>query len=255
MVYLDMVMALNFAVDLLLLIGTNSLCGYPLSLGRAALAATLGGIYGGVCLVPGLRFLGGTVWRLVFLALMAVLAFGFDRSALRRGAVFVFLSMALGGVALGLGNGGTGALMGAAAGVTLLCLIGFHGKVGQRQYTTVELAWGNKRKKLTALCDTGNTLRDPITGQQALVVGADIAWDLLGITEEQLSSPIETMARLPVPGLHLIPYRAVGQPGGMMLALKMDEVKVGGQKMDCIVAFAPQNISNEGYQALAGGSI
>lgn len=255
MVYVDVVMALNFTVDLLLLMGTNCICGYPMAFRRTALAAVLGGVYGGVCLMPGFRFLGKTVWRLVFLGLMATIAFGLDRSALRRGAVFVFLSMALGGIALGLGNGGTGALIGAAAGVTLLCMIGFSGKAGQRQYTTVELILGNKRKKLTALCDTGNTLRDPITGQQVLVVGAELAWDLLGLTQQQLASPVETISALAVPGLRLIPYRAVGQPGGMLLAVKMDKVIVGGQVGNSIVAFAPQNISGEGYQALAGGSI
>lgn len=255
MIYLDVVMGLNFAVDFLLLVGTNSLCGFPVRLGRTAAAALLGGLYGGVCLLPGFRFLGGTVWRLVFLALMAVIAFGIDRSAVRRGAIFVFLSMALGGIALGLGNGGTGALIGAAAGVALLCLIGFQGKVGRQQYATLELKWGENGRKLTALLDTGNTLRDPVTGDQVLVVGADVAWDLLSLTPAQLSSPVETMAQLSVPGLRLIPYRAVGQPGGMLLGIRLDEVKLDGERLRCVVAFAPQIIGSDGYQALAGGSI
>ena len=98
-VYLDLVVLLNFAVDFLLLLGTNRLCGYPMRPGRAVGAAAVGGIYAGACAVPGFFFLGSLVWRTVSLILITVVAFGLDRSCLRRGIVFSFLCMALGGVA------------------------------------------------------------------------------------------------------------------------------------------------------------
>lgn len=255
MVYLDLVILLNFLVDFLLLFGTNRLAGYPASVGRTAGAAALGGIYGGVCLIPGFSFLGNTCWRLVFLGLMAVIAFGWNRSALRRGVMFVLLSMALGGIALGFGSGGWLMLIGAAAGVALLCAVAFRDKPGARQYLQAELTYGKQKKHLTALCDTGNTLRDPITGGNVLVVGADVAWELLGLTDAQLAAPIETLTAARIPGLRLIPYRAVGQPGGMLLAIKIDSVRIGGKGCDPIVAFAPHKLGNEGYQALAGGVI
>lgn len=253
--YLDLVMGLNFAVDLFLLLGSNALAGYPLSLKRAALAAAVGGIYGGVCLLPGFRFLGSVPWRLVFLGVMSVIAFGWNRSAVRRGTLFVLLSMALGGIALGLGNGGMGAIIGSAAAVALLCVVGFHSRAGQRRFMKVELVCRGKRKVLTALCDTGNTLRDPVTGQQVLVVGADVAADLLALTPQALASPLETLTKAGIPGLRLIPYRAVGQPGGMLLAMKMEEVRMDGKVRGDLVAFAPQTLGNDGYEALAGGMI
>lgn len=251
--YLDLVVMLNFAVDFLLLMGTNSLAGFPKAPGRSAAAAAVGGIYGGVCLLPSFRFLGGTVWRIVFLGIMAVIAFGWNRSAVRRGILFVFLSMALGGIALGIGNGGALALIGAAAGVALLCAVGFQGKAGSQKYSTVELQLKGKSRRMTALHDTGNTLKDPVTGRQVLVVGADAARDLLGLTPQQLASPVQTMAEAKVPGLRLIPYRAVGNPCGMLLAMKMDEVRIDGVRKDMIVAFAPQRLGYDGVDALAGG--
>lgn len=253
MVYLDLVMGLNFVVDLLLLMGTNGLSGFPASPGRSAAAAVLGGIYGGVCLLPGFRFLGNTVWRVIFLALMAMIAFGWNRSAIRRGAVFVLLSMALGGIAVGIGKGGMGAVIASAGGICLLCLLGFRDKIGTKKMLRVCLTRSGKKRCITALYDTGNHLRDPISGQPVMVVGAQIAGDLLGLTEEQLSAPVETMASAAIPGLRLIPYRAVGQPGGMLLAMRLDEVTVDGKEGNALVAFAPQRIGNEGYQALAGG--
>lgn len=246
-VYLDLVMILNFLVDFLLLLGTNRLSGFPMGARRAALAAGLGALYSGACMLPGFRFLGNTLWRLVSLGLMASIAFGWNRSTIKRGGIFVLLSMALGGIALGMGQGSFPMLVLAAMGVWLLCRIGFGGSVGQ-EYVPVEI----EQLKLIALRDTGNTLRDPVTGEGVLIVSADAAWHLCGLTEAQLQHPMETM--LTVSGFRLIPYRAVGQPGSMLLARKFEHVKIGDRRGSAIVAFAPEQIGRgECYQALAGG--
>ena len=103
-VYLDLVVLLNFLVDGLLLMGANRLTGYPAGWRRCALAAAVGGVYAGACMLPACRFLGNTLWRIVSLVSMAVIAFGWNFSALRRGTIFVLLSMALGGLASSMGN-------------------------------------------------------------------------------------------------------------------------------------------------------
>ncbi len=254
-VYLDMVVLLNFLVDFLLLLGTNRLCGYPIRPGRTAGAALLGGVYAGACALPGFFFLGNLFWRLIFLALMSVIAFGLDRSCLRRGILFVFLCMGLGGVATGMGNADFSEIAAAAAVMLILCFIGFRGRVGSI-YSTVTLVHRGKKRQLTALRDTGNTLKDPISGEPVLVVGADIARDLLGLSIDILKDPICTVEQGKVPGLRLIPYRSVGNPYGMLVALRLDEVWVGKERTGGLVAFAPETIGRgEGYQALAGGAI
>ena len=253
-VYLDVILALNFLVDFLLLMGTNRLCGYPPFPGRAALAAALGGVYGCACLLPGFYFLGNTLWRTVSLALMSVIAFGAQKSAVRRGVVFVLLSMALGGVALGFGSGSVGSLIAAAFGVFFMCAFGFRSTLGVENYVPVELCYQNKRICLTALRDTGNTLRDPVTGRPVLVVGADTAQLLTGLSKQQLQKPVESISA--VPGLRLIPYRAVGNDSGMLLALKIPQVKIGAWQGSSLVAYAPEGLSMQGeYQALTGGAV
>ena len=251
-VYLDLVIILNFLVDFLLLVGTNRLAGFPLGAGRCALGGALGALYAGMCLVPGFRFLGNGFWRLVFLALMALTAFGVEKSALRRGLLFLLLSMALGGVAEGLGDGSFGALVLGAAVIALLCALGFQGKLGER-YITVELYHQDRRCTVRALVDTGNTLKDHLTGQSVLVAGERAAKLLLDLDAARLADPIGTIQV--IPGLRLIPYRAVGQSGGMLLAAKM-EAKIGKKRESCLVAFAPQEIGNgTEYEALIGGMV
>ena len=255
-IYLDLVVILNFLVDFLLLLGTNRLSGFPLSAPRAAAAAALGAVYSGVCMLPCLRFLGGLLWRIVSLAGMAVTAFGINKSAIRRGGVFLLLSMALGGVALSLGRGNFVSLVLAAGGVWALCHFALGGQVGGREYVPVELTHNGKTVTITALRDTGNTLRDPITGEGVLVISGEVAKSLTGLTESQLRSPLDTVMRRPVPGLRLIPYRAVGQPGDMLLAMRLDRVKIGGRAQSAVVAFAPEGLGRQDmYQALTGGAI
>jgi len=252
-VYLDLVMLVNFLVDALLLIAADRLCGYPVKLKKVVLSATIGAVYAGLCVLPGFRFLGNVLWRLVMLGLMSLVAFGRNRSILRRSAIFVFLSMALGGIALGLGNGGIVALIAAAAGVCILCIVGFHGGAMAKEHVAVKLTYQGITRELIALKDTGNALKDPITGQSVLVVGADVAEQMLGLTQEQLFSPIETMEQGKIPGLRLIPYRSVGNANGMMLAVKMERVCVGDQETGNLVAFAPQILGAGEFEALAGG--
>lgn len=253
-IYLDMVILLNFLVDFLLLMGTNRLAGFAPGIKKAACAAAVGSIYAAGCVLPGFSFLGNYFWRLLSLALMSVIAFGWSVGGMRRGILFVFLSMALGGIALGLGNGGFWAIAMGALAVALLCLVGFTGRPGQQKYVPVSIIHGDRKVHLTALLDTGNTLRDPISGTPVLVVDAPAAEKILGLTEQELLHPVETLSARKNSGLRLIPYHAVGKSCGFMLGLRVDELEINGKNEAMIVAFAPQKIGQgKPYQALAGG--
>lgn len=252
-VYLDGVFLLNFLVDFLLLLGAGRLCGFPVKLSRAGIGAALVGIYASACLLPGFLFLGNLLWRTVSLGAMAVIAYGVSRSALRRGLVFAFLCLALGGAVMGIGKGGVVGILSAAGVLCLLCVFGFRGRIGGASYVPVELSYGEKHLHVTALQDTGNTLKDPVTGREVLVVGAEVARQLTGLTREQLRSPVESVGTLP--GLRLIPYRTVGENGGFLLAMRLQNVRIGTWQGSHLVAFAPEQLSAEGaYQALTGGA-
>lgn len=253
-VYLVFAVLLNFLVDLLLLTGANRLCGFPAGLKRCALAAGLGSVYAAACLLPGFDFLGNILWRGVSLALVGAVAFGWNMGALRRTLVFVLLALALGGAASGIGNKSVLSLAVAALGIYLLCAVGLGGGIGQRQLVPVRLCYGKRQLQVLALCDTGNTLRDPVSGERVMVLGAQGAQRLTGLTKAQLGTPVETLGSGTVPGLRLLPYRTVGCAGGMLLALRLDSVEINGRKAGTLVAFAPEGLDTEGtYQALVGG--
>ena len=98
-------------------------------------------------------------------------------------------------------------------------------------------------------------LRDPLTGNAVIVTGPDVAWKLFGLPKESLVDPICSIAEANIPGLRLLPYRGVGQSGGMLLAGKVDKAFVNGKATEALVAFAPNVIGGSEFQALVGGTL
>ena len=254
-VYLDLVMGLNFVVDFLLLTGTNRMAGYPPDWKRAMIGALLGGLYGGVCLLPGFLFLGNLMWRAVSLGLISLLAFGLGPGTFRRGILFTLLSMALGGIVLILGSGGILSLLAAAGALCIMCVLGCGTGVGERRFVPVQLQFSGKQIELTALHDTGNTLRDPVTGDRVLVVGPDAAKLLLGLERSALRDPTHTLVRGEIPGLRLIPYRTVGNSNGMLLGIRIENARINGRCGAVLTAFSPEGLGQGEFNALIGGTV
>lgn len=237
---------LNLLVNFFLLIGTNQVAGSDPGVKRAALAAAIGGMYAAVCL--RYPFMGGLLWRLFSIALMSRIAFG--RSFGGRGVLFLLQQLAISGIAAGLHSSGVFSVLLGAAGVCLVCMGGFF----EKRYVPVQLTYGTRRVCLRAFRDTGNTLKDPVTGRPVLVIGADIAERLTGLTTEQLRRPVETMGKCS--GLRLIPYHTIDKPEGLMLGLWIKEAKVGRRRGGVLVALAPEKLSDDGeVQALTGGTV
>lgn len=155
---------------------------------------------------------------------------------------------------MSMGRGGIAGILSAAGILLVLCVTGFRNRLGTVTYLPVELSYGSIHMHLTALQDTGNTLRDPVTGGQVLVVEAAVAEKLTGLTPAQLRTPVESMGV--IPGLRLIPFRSVGKESGFLLALRLQNVKIGNWRGSTLVAFAPDGFGKEGaYQALTGGTV
>ena len=241
-IYLDLVMLLNFLVDFFLLLGTNRLSGFPSQPWKCAGAALLGALYSGACLLPGMGFLGNLLWRSVCLGMMGAVAFGWNPSALKRTGIFLLLTMAMGGVALCLGRGDFLSLVLCAVICLLLSAVSFGGRIGGREYVPLQISLKDKTVNLIALKDTGNMLRDPVTGEPVLVIGGDTASELTGLTEEQIRHPLETLAAQPISGLRLIPYRSIGNGGSFLLAKRFSEVTIDGIRKSALVAFAAEGL-------------
>ena len=233
-------------VDFLLLSAGSRLCGVPSDWRRIFAASVLGGGYGAVCM--SMPEFGTGFLRLAFLIILGGVAYGVRKHAWSRTAVFLMLSLALNGMTEN--HHSLWVLI--LSGFLLLCLCVLAGGIPCGKMVQVVLPCGGRELKILALQDTGNTLKDPITGGQVLIVDPEIARQLAGLTPAQLAAPVESLHSLP--GLRLIPYHTIAQHSGMMLAMSVRCVQIGKWKGTSLVAFSPGKISDDGsYQALTGG--
>lgn len=248
--YIVLGIVLNFIVNFMLILAASSLTGFACRGYRAILGAAVSALYAAACTVPRLWFLERGHWYGVSLLLVSLTAFGIERTTLFRGFVYCLLRLVLDGLA-----DGTDTFFDLvwALCLSLVCMYGLRGGIWRR-YVPVALQYGKKTVDLTALHDTGNTLRDPVTGKPVLVVGADVAKTLTGLTKQQLMCPVETIGIFP--GLRLIPYKTVESSGKFLLALPIKNARIGSRQADTLVAFAPQELDGKGiYQALIGGTV
>ena len=118
-----------------------------------------------------------------------------------------------------------------------------------------------RKQTVTALHDTGNTLRDPVSGRPALVLEREAAEDLWPPdVAAVLASPLppeEKMARLHRQGaavtFSLLPFRSVGTPAGLLLAARSDYIEINGRRYPRTpVALTEHPISDGGCHALWG---
>lgn len=252
-VYLDLVVLMDFLVDLMLLLAANHICGHRTDLKRCVVAAAVGGVYTGACLLRPFAYLGSLFWRITTLICMGICAFGLNRTAFRRTLAFVLLNLTLGGGILILNTGGFLAVVLGALVLFFLCLYGFGTKAG-RKFLPVSVTYNGITRRFFALLDTGNVLKDPISGSNVLVVSPIVAMELVGLTEQQLRDPVLTLMQSGIGGLRLIPFRSVGCNSGMLLAMEFLDVQIGREKGRRIIAFSPNNFGNTAeFQALTGG--
>jgi len=274
-VYLDRVFFLNTIVDYLLLLTTAALAGTPMRRGRFALFAAVGGLYAvGTFLLP---LLGAPFIRLFTGVAIAFFTFLRDPRPWRLAALFLLLSGALGGLllAVGLAAGSpTGIVQriyyadiswGVLLSSALLFYVLLHllfrqgARYGGGDTVEITVVIQNRRCRLRALRDSGNTLRDPIQGRPVLVAETLALRDLWSkevtvILNSSLSAE-EKMAALCEKGIPftLLPYQSVGEAAGLLLAVRSDYLQIGHRRIPKALIAITNTAIGSGCHGLWGG--
>ena len=280
-VYAEEAFLLNGAINYLMLLCGAHLSGAGIRRWRLLLASGAGALYAVLALLPALAFLRTAPMKLWMLAVMTLAAFGLSRTGVRAGALFALSAACLAGLVLAaaqLAPGGTRILPGGGlyavrpAGVVFLaalcccfCRLVLTRSVqhAPQELHALTLHLNGESHPVTALRDTGNTLRDPVTNEQILVADVHALQALLPrakITAAQLAAPADAMARLsqlyPALRFRLIPYRSVGTASGLLLAVRCAVTETGKPPVTRLTAFSPTPLSDGGrFDALTGGNL
>ncbi len=250
-VYVDLYFFINFSMDFLCLYLTSKLLSQPFSLLRIALAAALGGLYADLSLFLSLGGVWGILFDILSLILICVVAFGKIKNIGRLPlctVVFVAVSAALGGIMTALyylfnrtgifdfmrGGDGDGisvwlfALLAAVSAV--LTLAGGRGAAKKMSASDVELeiTVGGKTVSLRGMTDSGNLLREPVSGKPCIVADAR---KLRRIIPQELRDREHILSRLSTlrgdTGRRIVLIPAVGATGeSMLVGLRAERVLI-----------------------------
>ena len=275
-VYVDLLFALNTVINYLMLRGSVALGGAAASVRRLLIAAALGGGYAVVSVLPGMYWVQHWSMQLLCAVLMLLTAFGIKQNTFKQALFFFALSFAFSGVVLlviqlvepdcmFLGGRAYYAvsmpamllLAGACYLVAAMVLKGCGTHTGG-DVVPVTLEAEGRSISLRALRDTGNTLRDPISGQPVMVVEGQkllLLFPEAQLTPAQLAQPAQAMGKLaeayPHCRFQLISYRAVGVQSGLLLAVRCRGT-VEKRKQMLLAAFSPAPLGDT-FHALLGG--
>ncbi len=250
-VYADLLWLIDFSMDLLALGIAGRIAQRPTVPWRVVAAAAVGGLWSVASLLLGVAGIGGVALDLAVAAGMLLLAYG--RASPARFALtlsgFVGATVLLGGSMTALANlfvpsgepvsgGGFALLALGGSGATLLATH-LRRRAAPRR-VAVTLTLDGRSLTLDALTDSGNLVRDPISGQGVIFVAPVKLrqWLAPPLRTALLTGQTAAIAALPPDDarrLRMIPATTV-TGRGMLPAIRPDGVTVGGEACAALVA-------------------
>lgn len=279
-VYIDILFAVNLAINTSLILCTGYIIRQRGSSLRIMLSAVLGAVYSCFIFIGNIDALFSLGMRILVASLMMLTAFGTCRpfSLVKRVITFLATTLFLGmfmmcmlyfspiGIRLGgvIKNGVF--YFHIPTHYMLLCSVLIYGviyaldnifrKKSLRQYSRVTLEYLGKSVELKALIDTGNMLRDPISGKKVLIAEAGKLSGLFDFDMEEIFGRDNITEGLPQ-GFRLIPFSSIGNKNGLLAAFVPDMVKVDSINQNNIIAavFCGKLTQSDDYNALLAPEI
>jgi len=282
-VYADILFLINFSMDFLCFYITAKLLHRKLPKLRALLSSIFGGVYSVVILFAGFSpplelVVDIFAWFIMCVTVFASKKLSFAKLMLSS-LTYVGVSVALGGImtasfnminllgfkADALRDSGDGmpvwlfALLAAVSGAATLMGGNFFRKKQAERTADIEITYGGKTVKLTALCDSGNLVRDPISGKSVVVadifpLASALPDEIIRAVKRRDASALAKLSPDTAKNLRFVPSRtATGF--GMLYALAPERMTVSpvGEKpydVDALIAPIQLGASARGFQAL-----
>lgn len=278
-VYLDLLFLINFSMDILALFLSARILHHPLRLFRLLAAGALGGVYACLALflpVSGWISVAADILVCFLLGAVSFASRGHRRELLVSSLTFTAVSMALGGIMTALftllnrldlpidtetsdGDGISVFLFAVLAAVSaIVTLLGgkFFASRSSKKTATVTVKVGEHICRLSALVDSGNLLREPVSGKPCVVVELSAFERILsdrflrGVRSRRYTDVVSSGE---VKGICLVPTRTASGHG-MLIAFRPERMTVdagkGEREVDAYVALCELGQSAMGQKAL-----
>lgn len=137
-----------------------------------------------------------------------------------------------------------------AIGIIKLCFFLFSGSKNEKSMTII-ISIGDKMQRIDALVDSGNLLRDPISGQPVIIVKRK-SFKLISDNIDPLNSNDKEIQKR----IRLIPVKTVSG-GGMLVGLRTDKIETEDKREinNAIIALDNEEGNFGGYGAIISDAV
>ncbi len=288
-IYIDIVLLENIFMNYIILFATATINKTEIKISRIFLASFLGGIYAIVAYITDFE-----IYKTILLKILlsiAMIYIGLKpqsmKKCLKQLIIFYLTSFTFGGTAYALlyfidpsqifVNNGVytsayplkTAILGGIVGLIVI-LIAFKtikNRINSKNiYCNIEIEIENKSCRSKAMIDTGNLLREPISGIPVIIVEKDI---LKGIIPEEILNnthqiiegntdniPVEYANKMKV-----IPFTSLGMQNGILIGIKAQKLKIYLEdevidKKNIVVGIYDKQLNKTGaYTSLIGANL
>ena len=289
-IYIDIVIIENLIMNYIILCATGIVSKNKIRHLRLIMASLLGAIYSVVAYMKILEIYSNIVLKILLSVIIVYIAYNPQtvKKLWKTLVMFYLVSFVFGGVAFSLiyiikpqdiimKNGlflGTYPLKTIILGaIVAFAIIIIAVKIIRKKFTTkdiicdIEIMINNKKINTKALIDTGNMLKEPITNTPVVVVEKILLYkcipkeilnninQIIGGDLEKIPQQIQSQY---ISKLKLIPFSSLGKQNGMLLGIKVQQIKIIKEseeitKENIIVGIYQQSLTKNGeYQALMG---
>lgn len=289
-IYVDIIIVENLIMNFIILYATGLILKIKVSFLRLLLASFVGAIYSALQYISNMRILSNILIKTILSIIIVNISFHPQniKKMCKQLLLFYLTTFTFGGVATYLiyilkpqniiiKNGmyvGTYVLkvifIGAILG-TVILFISFRiskNKISKKDMTCkIKLKLNGKEITLNTMVDTGNMLREPITGNPVVVVEKNSLYDvipkeILNNTESILGGDFgkipEDVKQEYIPKLKFIPFSSLGKQNGMLIGIKPEKLKVINEELEeerenAIIGIYSKSLTKRGeYNALIG---
>ena len=284
-VYIDLIFLENIFMNSIIIFGTGIILKKETKILRILAGSILGAVYACLYYITNLEIYSNIILKLLLSFAMVYISFNSKsiKNFLKELLIFYLTSFTFGGVTFALlyfiSPGDilfqNGTLVGIYPLKMILIggLIGFiiivlsfktiKNKIARRDMTcTIDIQIEGKKENIKAIIDTGNFLKEPITGKSVIIVEKEsvkniISENILNNLEEIINGSMQVEEKY-LSKIKLIPFSALGVENGLLLGIKPDSVNINYQdkqieEKNVIVGLYSRKLSKSNrYNALVG---
>ena len=270
-IYIDIIIVENLIMNYIILYATGIISKNKISYIRIFFASLIGAIYAISEYILKINIYSNIFLKMILSIIIIYVAFYPQnvKNMCKQLVIFYVTTFTFGGVATYLIYVLKEIFIGAIVG-TIILLIAFKlvkNKITKKDMICkIKIKINGKEKVLDTMVDTGNMLKEPITGTPVAVIEKTSLYDLLpkeilNNTESILGGDFE---KIPedikneyIPRLKIIPFASLGKQNGMLVGIKPEKIEIINEQTEeeknAIIGIYNKSLTKKGeYNALIG---